>query len=80
VNPKCVRLGYGLAGTRKEAEMVIVASFTRYDVRTDRMVQPNYKMIVQTLKPEQGYVKIVGTEEDVPIDRLDDEGRYFPPV
>jgi hypothetical protein len=27
--------------------MVIVASFTRYDVRTDRMVQPNYKMIGQ---------------------------------
>ena len=58
--------------------MVMVASFTRYDMRADRMIQPKYKMIVQALRPEDGYVKIAGTEEDVPIEKLDEEGRYFP--
>ena len=59
--------------------MVMVASFTRYDMRSDRMVQPKYKKLVQALRPEDGYVMIKGTEEDVPIHALDGEGRYYPP-
>ena len=47
--------------------MVKVASFTRYDVRTDRMLQPSYKKLVQALRPDEGYVMIKGTEEDVPL-------------
>jgi hypothetical protein len=58
--------------------MVRVASFTRYDMRTDTMVQPSYKKLIQALQPEEGYVLIHGTEEDVPIDAIDDEGRYYP--
>ena len=58
--------------------MVRVASFTRYDLRTDTMVQPSYKKLIQALRPEEGYVLIHGTEEDVPIDAIDDEGRYYP--
>ena len=58
--------------------MVMVASFTKYEMRSDRMVQPNYKKLVQSLRPEEGYVLIKGTEEDVPIELLDDDGRYFP--
>lgn len=58
--------------------MVKVASFTRYDMRSDRMVQPNYKKLIQALRPEEGYVVINGTEQDVPIDSIDDEGRYYP--
>lgn len=58
--------------------MVKVASFIRYDVRTDRMVQPRYKKLVQALRPEDGYVMIKATEEDVPIETLDQEGRYYP--
>ena len=34
--------------------MVVVASFTIYDMRTDRMVQPKYKMVVEALRPEKG--------------------------
>lgn len=58
--------------------MVKVASFTRYDMRTDRMVQPSYKKLVQALRPDEGYVIINGTEEDVPIEFIDEEGRYYP--
>ena len=58
--------------------MVKVASFTRYDVRGDRMIQPNYKRIIQALRPEDGYVIINGTEEDIPIESVDEEGRYYP--
>ena len=58
--------------------MVKVASFTRYDMRTDKMVQPSYKKLVQSLRPEEGYVLIGGTEEDVPIEAIDQEGRYYP--
>jgi hypothetical protein len=60
--------------------MVQVASFTRYDMRTDRMLQPRYKKLVQSLRPEDGYVMIRGTEEDVPSESLDEEGRYHPYV
>lgn len=42
------------------------------------MIQPHYKLIVQALRPEEGYVKIDGSEEDVPLDRIDEEGRYYP--
>jgi hypothetical protein len=59
--------------------MVKVASFTRYEMRTDRMVQPDYKKLVQALRPEDGYVVIQGTEEDVPIESIDEDGRYYPP-
>ena len=59
--------------------MVKVASFTRYDVKTDRMIQPAYKMLVQARRPQDGYVMIAGTEEDVPIESLDEDGRYHPP-
>jgi hypothetical protein len=62
----------------EELSMVMVASFTKYDMRSDRMVQPNYKKLVQVLRPDEGYVMIKGTEEDVPLEALDDEGRYFP--
>ena len=58
--------------------MVMVASFMRYDLRSDRMIQPPYKKIIQALRPQDGYVKIAGTEEDVPIESLDEEGRYYP--
>lgn len=58
--------------------MVKVASFTRYEVRSDRMIQPPYKKLIQALRPEDGYVIIGGTEEEVPLDAIDDEGRYFP--
>ena len=58
--------------------MVKVASFTRYDVKTDSMIQPAYKMLVQALRPQDGYVKIADTEEDVPIESLDEDGRYHP--
>lgn len=58
--------------------MVRVASFTRYEMRTDRMVQPQYKKLVQALRPEDGYVLIEGTEEDVPLEAIDNEGRYYP--
>lgn len=58
--------------------MVKVASFTRYEMRTDRMVQPPYKKLVQALRPEEGYVMIKGTEEDVPIESIDEDGRYYP--
>jgi hypothetical protein len=58
--------------------MVKVASFTRYDMRTDKMVQPTYKKLVQALRPEEGYVMIDGTEEDVPIEAVDTDGRYYP--
>jgi hypothetical protein len=58
--------------------MVKVASFTRYELRADRMVQPNYKMLVEALRPEDGYVMIKGTEEDVPLESIDEDGRYFP--
>lgn len=51
--------------------MVKVASFTRYVMRTDRMAQPNYKMLVQALRPEEGYVMVNGTEEDVPLEAVD---------
>lgn len=62
----------------REGQMVMVASFTRYDIRSDRMIQPNYKMLVQALRPEDGYVMIRGTEEEVPIEKLDEEGRFYP--
>jgi len=58
--------------------MVKVASFTRYDLRTDRMIRPGYKKLVQALRPEDGYVLISGTEEDVAIEAIDEEGRYYP--
>ena len=61
----------------QEGGMVKVASFTRYDMRSDRMVQPNYKKLVQALRPEEGYVMIKGSEEDVPIDSIDEDGRYY---
>lgn len=32
-----------------EGHMVMVASFTRYDTRSDRMLQPNYKLLIQAL-------------------------------
>ena len=60
--------------------MVKVASFTRYDVRTDRMLQPSYKKLVQALRPDDGYVMIKGTEEDVPLESIDDDGRYYPHI
>lgn len=58
--------------------MVKVASFTRYDMRTDKMVTPPFKKLTQSLRPEDGYVMIEGTAEDVPLEHLDAEGRYFP--
>ena len=58
--------------------MVKVASFMRYDMRSDRMVHPNYKLLVQALRPQDGYVKIEGTEEDVSPASLDEDGRYYP--
>ena len=58
--------------------MVMVASFTRYDVKSDRMMRPKFKMLLQALRPEDGYVKIIGTEEDVPLEKLDSDGRYYP--
>lgn len=57
--------------------MVWVASFTRYDMRTDKMVTPPFKKLTQSLRPEEGYVIIGGTEEDVPLDLVDAEGRYY---
>ena len=70
-------------GTRAAIDgvpMVRVASFTRYDLRTDRMVRPSFKKLVQALRPEDGYVMLKGTEEDVPINSIDEEGRYYPPA
>ncbi|GAA4747623.1 hypothetical protein GCM10023264_11720 [Sphingomonas daechungensis] len=58
--------------------MVKVASFSRYDMRTDRMIQPTYKKRVELLRPEEGYVPIEGSEEEVAVDSIDSEGRYFP--
>lgn len=58
--------------------MVKVASFTRYVMRTDRMAQPNYKMLVQALRPEEGYVMVNGTEEDVPLEAVDTDGCHYP--
>lgn len=58
--------------------MATVAGFTKYDIINDQTVRSRFKMRVSDIEATSDLVKIDGTEEEVPDELLDGNGRYFP--
>ena len=66
-----------LSGKHGEAEMIMVYQFRIWDHEKGEMIVPPLKRPAWRIEEIGGQI-IDGTGEKVPVDKLDEEGRYNP--